>query len=294
MKRLGRALIPIALIVAPLCLSGAAQAAIPPLPTTRNQAEDATIHRGAVKSDHAGFDGRGFVDYDSVRGGYVEWTVYAPVAGRAEIHFRYANADTAERASAITLNGQPSDTLFFTNTGSWDTWLLYTYTPLLKAGANRIRLTALTSRGGPNVDWLDSRITSATVDYQAEDAVISQGVVETEHPGYTGRGYVNTTNVAGGYVEWTVTAPVAGVYAVGWVFANATSQDRTTTLTINGTVVSDEWLFRSASGSWSTWLDAALSVTLVAGANTVRLTANTADGGPNYDKLLLYLPGPPA
>ncbi len=48
--------------------------------------------------------------------------------------------------------------------------------------------------------------TAAPTDYQAEDATISQGVVESNHAGYTGTGFVNYDNLVGSYVEWTVTA----------------------------------------------------------------------------------------
>jgi endoglucanase len=187
------------------------------------------------------------------------------------------------------LNGVESDTLHFANTHSWDKWFTYSYTPLLRAGPNRIRLTTLTGRGGPNVDRLESELTARTVEYQAEDATISRGVVESRHPGFTGRGYVNTANVVGGYVEWTVTVDSDGFYNISWVFANATRQDRTTTLTINGVVVNEEWFFRSVSGSWSAWLEAGATMRLAAGVNRIRLTANTPDGGPNYDALLLDL-----
>jgi Carbohydrate binding module (family 6) len=119
---------------------------------------------------------------------------------------------------------QGSD-LVFGSTGSWSTWRDYTATPLLVAGVNKIRLTATSAQGGPNVDWIESQITEPTVDYQAEDATIGQGVVESQHTGFTGRGYVNGTNVAGSYVEWTVTSARAGAFNVFWRFANGTSQD---------------------------------------------------------------------
>lgn len=260
-----------------------------PAPAAIFEAEDALVRGGSVASDHGGFTGRGFVDFARTRGAYIEWVIDAPEAGRAEINIRYANDSRHERPVEVTLNGEPSDTLWFANTRSWNTWFRATYTPLLAAGRNRIRLTTTSAHGGPNIDSIDAVLTMHTVDYQAEDAVISQAVVENEHGGYTGRGYVNTQNMIGSYVEWTVDVPAAGWYAVGWVTANATNQDRTTTLTINGDVVTTEWLFRSITGSWSRWTDSALTVPLAAGANSIRLTSNTPDGGPNYDRLLLYV-----
>ena len=40
-----------------------------------------------------------------------------------------------------------------------------------------------------------------------------------------------------------------------------------------------------STGSWNTWGNVTLSVPLIAGTNTVRATATTADGGPNVDWL---------
>jgi len=39
--------------------------------------------------------------------------------------------------------------------------------------------------------------------YEAESAVISNGVVESNHPGFSGTGFVNYANQVGGYIEWT-------------------------------------------------------------------------------------------
>jgi hypothetical protein len=42
---------------------------------------------------------------------------------------------------------------------------------------------------------------AATTTHQAEEATISNGVVEAEHDGFTGAGYVNTANAVGAHVE---------------------------------------------------------------------------------------------
>jgi hypothetical protein len=70
--------------------------------------------------------------------------------------------------------------------------------------------------------------------------------------------------VAGGFVVWMVDSTVEGLGAIFWRFANGMSQDRMTVLTINGEVVVDEWLFRSARGSWSLLDVAGLTVRLAA------------------------------
>ncbi|HLL69721.1 MAG TPA: CBM35 domain-containing protein [Micromonosporaceae bacterium] len=259
----------------------------------RYQAEEARLVHATARDDRAGFDGTGFADYDRAAGGYVEFTVTAPTAGWAMLRIRYANGSRHERYLSVGINGEVHPTpVAFSPTGSWNTWQEYPVTPLLSAGVNKIRLIADGSGGGPNLDWMEVEITAETVDYQAEDAAISGGVVQSEHAGFTGRGYVNTTNAVGASVTWTVDAAVRDSVGIFWRFANGSMQDRTTVLTVNGTVVTNEWLFRGRGlGAWTRWDIAGLSVWLEAGRNTITLTATTPDGAPNLDKLIVIVPG---
>ena len=120
------------------------------------QAEAATISQGAVESNHAGFTGTGFVNYDNLAGSYVQWNVSAAAAGPATPAFRYANGTTANRPMDITVNGTLArDELAFPGTGAWTGWQTVTASVPLAAGVNTIRATATTANGGPNVDHLE-------------------------------------------------------------------------------------------------------------------------------------------
>ncbi|MEU7748325.1 fibronectin type III domain-containing protein [Nonomuraea sp. NPDC049158] len=116
------------------------------------QAEDATISQGVVESNHDGYTGTGFVNYDNLTGSYVEWTVNAPVAGPVTLELRYANGTTVNRPMSITVNGGAAVTRDFNATGNWDTWQTSTLTVTLAQGVNKIRATATTANGGPNAD----------------------------------------------------------------------------------------------------------------------------------------------
>ncbi|WP_405600423.1 PQQ-dependent sugar dehydrogenase [Streptomyces sp. NBC_01410] len=118
------------------------------------EAESATISQGAVESNHAGYSGTGFVNFQAVAGASVEFTVDSAQAAAAKLDFRYANGSTASRAMDITVNGTPvADDLAFPVTGAWTTWKTVTANAALKAGSNKIRAT--TSAGdGPNLDKL--------------------------------------------------------------------------------------------------------------------------------------------
>ncbi|GAA2409136.1 hypothetical protein GCM10010404_78850 [Nonomuraea africana] len=117
--------------------------------------------------------------------------------------------------------------------------------------------------------------------YEAENATVFQGVVESNHAGFSGTGFVNGDNVAGGYVEWTVNG-TAGAATLRIRYANGTTANRPATIAVNGATVAANQPF-NGTGAWSTWATATLPISLNAGANTVRITANTANGNPNLD-----------
>ncbi|TCC06018.1 PQQ-dependent sugar dehydrogenase [Kribbella soli] len=125
--------------------------------------------------------------------------------------------------------------------------------------------------------------TAAATDYQAEDATVSQGVVESNHTGYTGTGFVNYDNLVGSYVEWTVTAP-AGPADVTLRYANGTAATRPMDFTVNGQPGAVGITF-PGTGAWTTWQTKTVRLQLVAGTNKIRARATSADGGPNADKL---------
>ncbi|HZA33416.1 MAG TPA: PQQ-dependent sugar dehydrogenase, partial [Vicinamibacterales bacterium] len=108
-----------------------------------------------VESNHAGFTGTGFVNYNNVVGSAVEFTVSSAAAATTQITFRYANGTTTNRPMDIAVNGTTvAAGVAFSGTGAWSTWRTVTVSAALTAGTNRIRATATTSNGGPNLDSL--------------------------------------------------------------------------------------------------------------------------------------------
>lgn len=126
--------------------------------------------------------------------------------------------------------------------------------------------------------------TAASTRYEAEQATITDGVVESNHAGFTGTGFVNYNNATGSSVEWTVTAPDAGEYSLIFRYANGTTTNRPTSIAINGTIVNPILAF-PGTGAWTNWQTQTVRTALSAGTNTVRATATTANGGPNVDSV---------
>jgi hypothetical protein len=127
----------------------------PPPSGSRYEAESATISQGVAESNHTGYSGTGFVNYDNAIGSYVQFSVNVETAGSKTLRFRFANGTTTNRPLAISVNGGAPTTLNFNGTGAWTTWQTATLTAGLNAGANTIRATATTADGGPNLDYLE-------------------------------------------------------------------------------------------------------------------------------------------
>jgi Raf kinase inhibitor-like YbhB/YbcL family protein len=260
----------------------------------RYEAESATISQGVVESNHAGFSGTGFVNFDNVAGSAVEFTVTAPRAGEAKLTFRYANGTADNRPVDVNVNGGLAvDERAFGSTGTWTAWTSVTNTIQLNAGTNTIRLTATGATGGPNLDYVEVEQTDAVpaLEQEAENATISQGVVESNHAGFSGTGFVNYNNVVGSYVEYTINAEAGGEHDLTFRYANGTTADRPVSVTVDG--AGAQTVSFPGTGAWTTWQTRTAKVTLKAGPNKIRATATTANGGPNADKLTAVLVGPP-
>ena len=254
-----------------------------PTPANRFEAENAELSQAVAATNHSGFSGTGFVDYNNVSGSFVQWQVPAQTTGRYRLTFRYANGSTANRPMSIAVNGTLAAGEFvFAPTGSWDTWANTTTTVTLNAGSNAIRATAVTASGGPNVDFLDVDPLSSAIRYEAENATCD-GTIDSDHPGFSGTGYCNTFNQVGSRVEWTVVLAQAGSVTLTIRFANGSTANRPMNLSVNGVVVTQ--LAFAPTGAWTNWATTTATATLPAGTSMIRATATTSGGGPNVDYL---------
>jgi chitinase len=253
---------------------------------TRYEAENGVCD-GTIDSNWTGFSGTGFCNTTNAVGGSVTWTVTAANAGTATLGIRYANGTTTDRPANVLVNGATAaSNVSFPGTGAWTTWVTKTVSVPVAAGSNTIKLAATTLNGDANIDYLDFEVAAPVTNdvYQAEDCTISQGVVESNHLGFTGTGFVNYDNVTGSYVECSVSVATAGTYTLTFRHSNGTTTNRPMAVAVNGSTVNANLAFGSTT-DWDTWADVTQTVTLNAGTSTVRATATTVNGGPNLDKI---------
>ncbi|MGW8361249.1 carbohydrate-binding protein [Streptomyces wedmorensis] len=125
---------------------------------------------------------------------------------------------------------------------------------------------------------------AASTSYEAETSpAVCTGTIDADWSGYSGSGFCNGTNATGAYAQFTVNASAAGTATLAVRFANGTTTARPAGLAVNGSTVQTPAF--EATGAWSTWTTKTLTVSLNAGANTIRLTPTTAAGLPNIDSL---------
>ncbi len=280
---------PIALLAAGLLLAVSAQSAALAAPVRYEAETSPAVCDGTIDSNHAGFSGTGFCNANNAVGGSATWTVNAANAGTATISLRYANGTTANRPADISVNGTVVQAASaFNPTGAWTTWATKTLTAQVNAGSNTIKVAATTATGPANLDYADFEVAPPQdfTDYQAENCTISQGVVESNHAGFTGTGFVNYDNATGSYVECAISASSAGSATLTFRYANGTTANRP--LSVNGTTVNFP-----GTGAWTTWADVNVTVNLNAGSNLIRATATTVNGGPNLDRIRASVTGPP-
>lgn len=112
-----------------------------------------------------------------------------------------------------------------------------------------------------------------------------EGVVESEHQGFTGAGYANSNNAIGAGLVWHVNAGQSGRYELSVRYANGATGARPGILNINGKT--NHPLNFAATGAWTSWQALAATVELSHGNNTLTLSATQVEGLPNIDSLTL-------
>ena len=115
------------------------------------------------------------------------------------------------------------------------------------------------------------------------------GVIESEHSGHTGSGYINTDNASGSGIDYSVEIFSAGTYTFTCQYANGSS-DRPGRLLIDDTEVQSVISF-PATGAWTTWTQtAAVQLTLTTGLKDIRIEATGSAGLANIDYIQIEGP----
>lgn len=154
-------------------------AALPAQDLKTYQAENAIFYHAKIETEHAGFSGDGYVNFDNETGSYIEFTVFMADTDTQTVYIRYANGATSARPMEVSVDSAGlAEMPDFNPTGAWTNWALDSIDLFLVAGANRIRFTSSTPDGGPNIDRIDVTGMPGVVLYSLNLNVIGSGRVE--------------------------------------------------------------------------------------------------------------------
>ena len=134
-----------------------------------------------------------------------------------------------------------------------------------------------------------SAASAATFVVEAETQAGGDAVFENIHGGYTGTGYINTTNATGvslllfKYID-IEPAPVGTVKVR---YANGASSARPATFYVNEEYFTLQF---PPTGGWNVWAEATVSSPLIWSSNEFLLTATSSAGLANIDKITIVTP----
>ncbi|WP_217369399.1 TIM-barrel domain-containing protein [Nonomuraea antri] len=122
--------------------------------------------------------------------------------------------------------------------------------------------------------------------YEAEFATGTGTSTNTDHPGYTGTGFVDGFSAAGDALTFQVKADASGSHTLKVRYANGVATTATATVQVDGVTVGT--LSMPSTGTWDTWGTATLPATLTSGARSVKILYGS--GGVNLDHLIVARP----
>ncbi|PNT92529.1 hypothetical protein CDQ83_02885 [Clostridium thermosuccinogenes] len=121
------------------------------------EAEYATLNGVDVNTNHAGYEGTGFVDNFAQAGKSVEFEIHAPANMVYTLDIRYS-AGTENATRNLYVNGEIHSTVDLPKTADWDTWGTVTKSITLNKGKNTIRLSYDSgNKAGINLDNITVR-----------------------------------------------------------------------------------------------------------------------------------------
>lgn len=169
------------------------------------QAEDADLYNAEVETEHTGYTGEGYVNFDNETGSYIEFSIFMAVADSQMVTFTYASGASSSRPMTVLLNdAELASAPEFAPTGAWTTWSSDSLKLFLIEGRNTLRLTSSTSDGGPNLDKIDVTGEPGNASYKLSLITIGSGSI--------------TADPAGDYFEENTTVQLTAVADSGWEF----------------------------------------------------------------------------
>jgi hypothetical protein len=244
-----------------------------------------TLAGGAMVQNCSGCSNGKTVGYIGNGSGTLTFpNISASTAGNYTLTISYEDGD-AGRSATLTVNGA-SQTLNFTglNNNNWVTPQTLTVTVTLKAGNNTIEFSNA-SAYAPDIDMLVVPASQSGITYVSSSNTIAggakvqncSGCASGQTVGYIGEGGTLTFN--------NVSASAAGSHTLIISYEDGDA-GRSATMTVNGTATTVNFTGLN-NNNWTTPQTMTVTVTLVAGSNTIAFS-NSSAYAPDIDQITVY------
>ncbi|PBC67804.1 T9SS type A sorting domain-containing protein [Fibrobacter sp. UWS1] len=174
---------------------------------------------GFVETDHAGFLGKGYYNFENALGSFATYSLESSKATTAILAIVYANGGTANRPMQIVLGKKMYSVNFPAN--SWDIWDTAFVAVEIPQGEFDLKLVSATDDGGPNicifafdvasVSKASSGETTALKNVYAESFNVRSGILRTN---YSGTVKISIYDIRGNLVRTQILDVRAGSNAV--------------------------------------------------------------------------------
>lgn len=108
---------------------------------------------------------------------------------------------------------------------------------------------------------------------------VGNGTTDTNHTGFTGKGFFNFTNEMNSTAEYKMKFPSAGYVTMGIRYSFAGTEERS----VNMYLDHDYIVKFKPTADWDTWDTAYVDLDLINGEGVLKMISMTANGGPNID-----------
>ena len=107
---------------------------------------------GWSETTNAGFKENGYYNFENTLSSYATWEIFSQKEAKTTLTIRFANGGSADRGMSVSVNGKSAGSINFPASGDWTKYSEAKIDVKLVQGVNTLKLTSMTSEGGPNVD----------------------------------------------------------------------------------------------------------------------------------------------
>jgi hypothetical protein len=218
------------------------------------------------------------------QGDYLTYNLNVATAGTYTVSFRVSSALANPSFKMQDAAGNMLATVNVPTTGAWQAWTTVTASVTLPAGQQTVTITSLGVNGW-NINWMQFALQTAAAApsgkaipgiIQAENYDVMIGV-RTENTSDTGGGQdVSYLNSPGNQVNYNVTVAAAGTYTATFRMSSPNANATFKVMDGNNNVLAT--VTAPNTGGWQVWGTVSASVTLAAGAQTIKIVCLSTSG----------------